>query len=157
MDSVEAGGWGGVSPHVDMKKRIHKRYRTLQSASPDGAVLSKLHQLDSDVSKPRPTNFYLYFPSRQNAELARIELLDSGFSVEIQKSAKGQDWLCLASKELVPGLTVLTSLRKRFSDLARRLGGEYDGWETEVYLEETARTADKSLPSNDIFHNPKDT
>lgn len=123
-----------------MRKRIHKRYRTLQSATPDGAVLSKLRQLDSDVSKPRPTNFYLYFPSRQNAEVARMELLASGFSVAIQKSAKGQDWLCLASKELIPGLTELASLRKRFSDLARRLGGEYDGWETEVYPAKRDRT-----------------
>ena len=102
---------------------------------PDGAVLSLLHRIGADVSKPHLTNFYLYFQSRSSAELAGVELTASGFSVVVDKSAEGYQWLCLASKRMAPQARELSSLRNKFSNLAKRLNGEYDGWETEVIPE----------------------
>jgi hypothetical protein len=95
-----------------------------------------MQRLGSDVSKAHPTNFYFYFRSQTNAELAGIELTASGFSVVVDKSAKGHNWLCLASKEMIPQAAELASLRRRFSDLAKRLDGDYDGWEAEVNPED---------------------
>jgi len=115
-----------------MKRRKHRRLGNLQDVTPDGAVLSLLHRIGSDVSKPRLANFYFYFRSRSNAELAGAELTASGFSVVVDKSAGGYKWLCLASKTMVPQARDLYTLRRRFSDLAEKLDGEYDGWETEV-------------------------
>jgi hypothetical protein len=95
-----------------------------------------LHRLSSDVSQSHPTNFYFCFRSQTNAELAGIELTASGFSVVVDKSVKGHNWLCLASKEMIPQAAELASLRRRFSDLAKRLDGDYDGWEAEVNPED---------------------
>ena len=109
-----------------------KRPRNLQSLSPDAAVLTQLHRLGSNLSKTHHIDFFLYFPTQLNAEFAKAELITSGFSVEIEKSAKGSDWLCLASKEMIPLRTELIALRKKLSELASKLDGEYDGWETQV-------------------------
>lgn len=118
-----------------MKRVKHKRSKSLHDVMPDGAVLSLLHRIGADVSKPHLTNFYLYFQSRSSAELAGVELTASGFSVVVDKSAEGYQWLCLASKRMAPQARELSSLRNKFSNLAKRLNGEYDGWETEVIPE----------------------
>ena len=129
-----------------MKKRNeHRRPRSFHGATPDGAVLSLLHRVGLDVSKPRPSNFYLYFRSRSNAELASVDLTASGFSVVVEKSAGDHKWLCLASKEIAPEARELASLRRRFSDLAKRLDGDYDGWETEVSPKDGNKLCIKNL------------
>ena len=92
------------------------------------------------MSTPLLTNFYLYFHSRSNAASAASaasELITAGFSVLVDKSANDRDWLCLASKKIIPEATELALLRRKFSGLAERLGGEFDGWESEVSMGET--------------------
>mgnify|MGYP001576589999 FL=1 len=131
-----------------IKRREHRRPRSFHGATPDGAVLSLLHRVGSDVSKPRPANFYLYFRSRSNAELASVELTASGFSVVVDKSAGDHKWLCLASKEMAPQARELASLRSKFSDLVKRLDGEYDGWEVEVSPEDGNGPLDQLLRGN---------
>jgi hypothetical protein len=37
---------------------------------------------------------------------------------------------------MIPEGRELASLRRKFSDLAKRLGGEYDGWESEVSMKD---------------------
>ena len=119
-----------------MKRRGCRRPKSSYGTTPDGAVFSLLHRIGSDISKPCPTNFYLYFYSQSNANSAASELIAAGFSVVVDKSADDRNWLCLASKEMIPQAITLVSLRNKFSDLVGRFGGEYDGWETEVNSEE---------------------
>jgi hypothetical protein len=75
---------------------------------------------------------YLYFQARQDAESAGMELRTTGFHVEIEQSATGSDWLCLASKWILPEHELLIRLRISLTDLARKFRGVYDGWETQV-------------------------
>jgi len=81
----------------------------------------------------------LYFPSRENAERARDELLQEGFSVEYERSATDSKWLCLATNKMLldessrrPDLIALDVTCTTLKQVAAKLNGEYDGWETPV-------------------------
>jgi len=51
-----------------------------------------------------------------------------GFAVEVKPGAKGNDWLCFATRRMVPNIAALEQIRKDFAALTVTLGGEYDGW-----------------------------
>ncbi len=98
--------------------------------TPDEAVLNLIYRSNADLSKQRLVNFYLYFPTKENAEIAAVELIDLEFTIDCIDSSGKKDWLCLATKELVPNLKNLTSIRKILERIASKLNGVYDGWET---------------------------
>lgn len=110
--------------------------RDLRPVSPDQAVLNLLSKSRADLAKPRPISFYLYFPSRNSANEASRELKGLGFSVERSKSGSDKNWPCLARKDVIPRIGELTSLSITLERLARRLDGEYDGWETALDADE---------------------
>src|SRR6266705_5860053 len=115
-----------------MRKRTHRVPKFEEPVGPDTAVLSPLRRVDSGASRPHLVHFYLYFPSRQKAENAKVELTASGFDVDIAEPLKDSRWLCLAHKELVPRLKELLVIRNTLSSLASKFYGKYDGWEAEV-------------------------
>lgn len=115
-----------------MRKRIPKRPRNLRPRTADAAVIDQLQRFNTDLTKPRPVTFYLYFPGKEGAEGAREALVQSGFDAEVHESAAGPEWLCLAFKEVEPQLRQIAALSSFLSELAGRFGGIYDGWETEV-------------------------
>jgi hypothetical protein len=98
----------------------------------DESVLIQLKKAGSDLSKPHNIEFFLYFPTQAAAEQAASKIRDAGFHVEVRRAAKGADWLCCATKTMVPDLMALQKIRQDFSSLADSLGGEYDGWGTPV-------------------------
>lgn len=107
------------------------------TASPDEAVLNLLGKSKADLSKKRPISFYLYFSDQAKAVIAENELKKSGFEVECFQSSDEKNWLCLASKNLVPNFRSLNSIRKKLESIAGRLGGFYDGWETGLDADES--------------------
>jgi hypothetical protein len=87
------------------------------------------------VSKPGAVHIfshYLYFSARKPAEAAAAELRSLGFSTEDPSCPDGVDWLVLVRQELVPSEETVARVRHQMEDIARRCGGEYDGWEAEV-------------------------
>ena len=99
----------------------------------DQQVIDNLKRAGSDLSKPHPTDFYLYFPGELQARAASQELAASGFRLKrVDVAAKGQNWVVIASKAVVPGLPELTAISADLRKLAVRLSGEYDGWESAV-------------------------
>lgn len=98
----------------------------------DELVLVRLRKAGADIAKPHNIEFFFYFPSQAVADQAAAHIRDSGFQVVVEKSARGDDWLCLATKTMVPDLSVLQNIRKDFERLATSLNGEFDGWGTEV-------------------------
>ncbi len=103
---------------------------------PNQAVLNLLSRSSTDLTRARPVTFYLYFDSRSAAMIAADRLTALGFSTECTKSAKQKEWLCLASKEIVLKVGLLISIHRALDCLANELGGDYDGWETELSVEE---------------------
>jgi len=98
----------------------------------DESVLVQLKKAGSDLSKPHKIEFFLYFPSQSVAERAALRVREAGFQVEVRRAPKGNDWLCFATKTMVPELSALQEIRRDFSSLAASLKGEYDGWGTPI-------------------------
>ncbi len=99
---------------------------------PDEAVLVQLKKAGSDLSKPHKIEFFLYFPTQSGAEQAGQRIKREGFDVKVQRAAQGNDWLCFATKTVVPDLAVLQKIRRDFNAIVASTGGEYDGWGTGV-------------------------
>jgi regulator of RNase E activity RraB len=107
-------------------------FRSKAKADPDQSVLAHLGRAGSDLSKPHRIEFFLYFPTQPIAEKAATSIRGDGFEVEVSRAAQGDNWLCFAKKKLVPELTDLQEIRRNFITLTASLGGEYDGWGTQV-------------------------
>ena len=98
----------------------------------DQQVLDQLKNAGSDVSKPHEIDFFLYFPTEAAANSAAEEMKKEVGAVKVDRAAKSAEWLCFATKRMVPAHTELARLRQRFDDIASKLKGKYDGWGTEV-------------------------
>ncbi len=98
----------------------------------DESVLSQLKKSGSDLAKPHKIEFFLHFPTQAAAEQAAPHVRDRGFEVEVRAAAKGTDWLCYATRTMVPKLSELQQIRRDFDGLTAAAGGDYDGWGTPV-------------------------
>jgi regulator of RNase E activity RraB len=107
-------------------------FRKRKSVDPDDSVLLQLQKAGSNLSKPHQVEFFLYFPTQTLAEQASSQIQELGFTVEVRPGAKGNDWLCFATKTMVPELSDLQNIRDRFARLAASCQGEYDGWGTGI-------------------------
>ena len=103
-----------------------------KKADLDDSVRTQLRKAGSDLSKPHKIEFFIYFPTQAVAEQAAARIRDEGFQVEVEKAAKGDAWLCFATKRMVPDLAALQKIRHDFEALTVSLKGDYDGWGTEV-------------------------
>jgi len=105
--------------------------RSMQT-DPDESALKQLRDVGSDLTRPHAIDFYLYFSTQENAKAAQNELVALGFSALVRPGALGNDWLCLATRELVPTHEHFALVRAYLIAIADRLDGEYDGWEAKV-------------------------
>ena len=111
---------------------IFSRWQKKTSADPDQLVLDQLKKAGSDLSKPHPIEFFLYFPTEDSASEASKDIKAEVDEMKVGPSADKKNWLCFATKRMVPDHDELVRLRKRFTEIAKKYGGEYDGWGTEV-------------------------
>ncbi len=96
-------------------------------------ILDQLRAAGSDLSRPHPMEFYLFFPTEELAHRVAERIADNGFRVEVKKTPQGRPaWMCYVTKSMVPRHAEIAAIGKRFSAIAQEFGGEYDGWETEV-------------------------
>lgn len=89
----------------------------------------------SDLRKEHRLEHYLYFPNKSSAQKCASDLIREGFSVTVDRSAMGKDWLVLARHSIAPHGETMTALRERLTTLAEKYQGEYDGWEAETVKE----------------------
>ena len=98
----------------------------------DQQVLDQLKKAGSDLSKPHNIEFFIYFPTEASANDAVKDIKVEVDNVKVQLGADKKNWLCFATKRMVPDHDKLVALRKRFNEIAHKGDGEYDGWGTEV-------------------------
>ncbi|HLF27642.1 MAG TPA: ribonuclease E inhibitor RraB [Anaerolineae bacterium] len=96
----------------------------------DREILVRLERAGANLAKPHGIDFYLYFSAEASAREAARQIQKQGFKVRVQRSAQGTDWLCFATKTLIPRYDTLTAIRRNFEALAAIHGGEYDSWGT---------------------------
>jgi hypothetical protein len=103
----------------------------LKKEDPDEAALKKLKDAGVDLSKPLNIQFFIAFPSQFTADKAAIRIKKSGFHVTIITS-KRLDWVCRATKKMVPDLAAIRNFRDEFNHITVTFGGKYHGWEAET-------------------------
>jgi hypothetical protein len=123
---------GGLVLTTGLLTAVLSLFGCTKKPDSDESVLIQLKKAGSDLSKPHNIEFFLYFPTESVAEQAASRIHDEGFHVNVQRGTKGDAWLCLATKTMVPELLALRKIRKDFGSLADSLNGEYDGWGTPV-------------------------
>jgi hypothetical protein len=95
-------------------------------------IIEELRRLESDLTKAHSLDFYLYFSSKNIATEAARQLSGEGFATGVRLGADEKNWLCLATKRMIPDESALNSLGTSFENLAESYQGEFDGWESEV-------------------------
>ena len=98
----------------------------------DTEVLDQLRSAGSNLTKPHRIEFYLFLPSQADAEAAAAELRSMGYSVTVGGGPNQNNWLCLASRTMMPTMQELTDARVLFKGLALRYKGAYDGWQAAI-------------------------
>jgi hypothetical protein len=97
-------------------------------------VVAGLQNAGINLAKEIPLSFYLYVPNRKAAGTCEPILVKEGLEVVIEKSAANDGkWLCLCHGTLIPTAQNLERIGQTFVNLARKHGGEFDGWETNPY------------------------
>jgi hypothetical protein len=95
---------------------------------PDAATLGELARAGSDLERSHEMEFFLYLPDRTSADAVAAQLEAEGFAVGVKAAEAGDDWLCLATRTMVPTLDELQRLRRHFAAVAESREGAYDGW-----------------------------
>lgn len=98
----------------------------------DSQALDQLRAAGSNLAKPHHVDFYLYLSAQSDAESAEGTLRSMGYSVTITSSENNINWICVASRTMVPTIQDLTVARGLFNSLATRYQGVYDGWEAGI-------------------------
>ena len=108
--------------------RGHAGMLAQRDPDPDAAPLAELARAGSDLARPHAMEFFLYFREERAAQAAAAGLRTRGFATTVERGPEDPDWLCLATREMIPTLDALRELRQDFTTLADAGGGTYDGW-----------------------------
>jgi hypothetical protein len=116
---------------VDMNARSPKtglKYKDIE-------LLGQMLKNGADLTKPRHALYYLYFGSREIAEVGAVDGRAAGYSCEVREPMPGYagQWSLVCERPdaiLDPGGVRLAD--DLFQGIANRLGGEFDGWEAAV-------------------------
>jgi regulator of RNase E activity RraB len=111
---------------------IFSRWQKKEEPDLDQQVLDQLKKAGSDLFKLHDIEFFLYFPTETSGNEASKDVKVEVDDVKVKLGADKKNWLCFATKRMVPKHDELVRLRKRFNEIANKGGGEYDGWGTEV-------------------------
>jgi len=100
-------------------------------------ILDQLCGAGSNMGREHEFSFWMYFPTEERANQARGRLESMGFEVHISPPLPDYtDWLCLAYARLIPNESQLEDLSRRLQTLTAEYCGRYDGWESELHLDE---------------------
>jgi len=98
----------------------------------DKKVINNIKLLGGDLSKERPVEFFLYFPTELQGVRAEVEMMNLQFYTELRFDKKQDYWHLFATKNMVVETERLVSISNWLEALAKKHGGQYDGWGTMV-------------------------
>jgi regulator of RNase E activity RraB len=101
----------------------------------DRAVLEQLVANGADLSTPRNVRHCLYLHSAQVQADAAAAIVSHGWLVERRQPlpTHPNDWLILTEyRNIILDAEAVSAARATFEEIARRFGGEYDGWDASL-------------------------
>ena len=122
----------GCSSAMPAQPVVDVQSTSRDEATADARVIESLRRPGSDLTKPHPTNYYLYFPQENDARAASHELESLGYRIKTLSTNKKGDWVVIASNSAIPSLPSVSVTTASLSALAKRHAGIYDGWEAAV-------------------------
>jgi hypothetical protein len=90
------------------------KYRDIMGTT----IIEELRRLESDLTKVHSIDFYLYFSTERIASEVARQLITEGFDTKVGLGADEKNWLCLATKSMIPDESALNSLGTSFENLA---------------------------------------
>lgn len=95
----------------------------------DAHAIETLRAAGADLSKPHDVDFFLLFKAQSQAEAAAAEIEKLGYRVAaIDSSPDGKEWQLHATRQMVPAVDAMISTTRALDALAKKHGGDYDGW-----------------------------
>jgi hypothetical protein len=105
----------------------------------DEDVLRALASAGSNLTKPTDIVFYLYVPTREDADRCYCTLWENGFRTRVSiplgalpDGTSEHRWSVISNLDAVPTSVTIGEARKLMEELARDCGGEFDGWEAAI-------------------------
>jgi hypothetical protein len=108
----------------------------------DLQVLAAMASHGANMTKPAHTIHYFYFKSKASAEAAAAALRAAGYeNLQVHLSPAMSFWRrlfgpkefsCIAETHAVPSQSAVFATTDRMNSLARKYGGDYDGWEASI-------------------------
>ena len=98
----------------------------------DKAAIQNITKLGGDLDRKRHVDFFIYFPTENDAVNAEVELINLQFETFVNKSPFDNKWCCSASKKMIVSSERLEDIGNWLEKLAEKNNGNYDGWGTEV-------------------------
>jgi hypothetical protein len=118
---------------LGLRDLLPRRRPKIHPDDADAAVVEQLTAAGADLTQPRETNFYVYFPNEADARGAVADIAERGYTAKVEPSATADGtWLLLATRELVVDERAIATEAAFFDVVAREHGGDYDGWEAAV-------------------------
>ena len=105
----------------------------LAASDGDAAVIRQMQLHGLELSKPRTTEFFLYFGTEASASAACHDLESRMAKIEIAAPEGDiRSWACHAWAPVVVTLPTVHQFRRDLEQVAASRGGEYDGWEVDA-------------------------
>lgn len=98
-------------------------------ADTNGELLRLMQEQGDDLVAPRDIDFFVIFETRAQAE-AFVGAVGPALQLPAQLSPyeKTDKWQVAITRHMAPEHAALASLEKQIIELARRHGGDADGW-----------------------------
>ncbi len=104
-------------------------------------ILEQLRESGSNLDEKHEVTFWIYFPSKLQADEAARRADEAGLHPEVSESTSDdaeQKWLCLLHCAHIPDESILDGIDAFCTQLAEDFNGKFDGWEARLELEEGA-------------------
>ena len=94
----------------------------------NGAVLRNMQLSGDDLSEPRNVDFEHIFPSKESALAFAAAAMSKTDEVRISWYDEVRSWNVQVTRHMLPDHGAITSLETLLQGLARKHGGDSDGW-----------------------------
>lgn len=107
-----------------------RRRRVERRENFDAKLIRQLREKGLDPFQPHELDFFLALPNEASAQTVSQQLGAEGFVTDIHpmKEGAGPGVSLHARKAMRLSVEEVSTLSKRFTELAQQLGGHYDGW-----------------------------
>ena len=95
-------------------------------------VIDGLREGGSDMDAPHLLEFYLYFPTRADADRAAKTLAASGYETSVDGPDEDREFQLYAAREAKLELAAIDRMEGELQKVAKAEKGYYDGWEAAV-------------------------